>query len=651
MRTWDGGCGAGEPNWSCAANWSENTVPGEADTALFNATSSNDSSVDAGFIAGKVANLRIASGYGGTLSLARSLTVTTAFTQATGTFSAGAQALTLKTLTISGGSFTASSGTTSIASTLKISGTPTFNANGGSVNFNGGGGTLTCGGVAFNAVTIANVSGTKTVGSGCDLPLGASPIVGSGGSLSLNGTLSGTGVLTEAKKLTLGMAGELSGFEGLHTGPLTVNGSYDFGEYGTFDVDGNFIVGASGNFTAPAGVASFARSLTINSASTFDANEGTIAFDGTTSFTMSCGGKTLSLVTFSTGHKTIDGNCTLPLGANPDLGTGGTRLKGTLSGSGTLTQSGTFEIESSAPGLSAFSDVLDVGSLLLKTGTVFTAPSGELTVQGNFTVSPSGVTFNAGTGIVNFAGSGKATKYLTCSGVAFNLVKLTNTGKQVVSSGCTLPLGENPTIGEGGPIVVNGVLEGSGALATDTSPLTLGTTGSLGGFSGLEAGGNLTIGGSDNFGAYSLFEVGGDFILGEGASFTAPASTASFAGDFVDNGTFVANEGTVALTGSGQQLDGSTTFYNLEKVVGVEDTLTFEAAAKQTIVGTLTLEGAEAGKLLNLVSSEPGTQWLIEAEGTDNVKLVGVEDGKALGTPIPAEESFDAGGNEGWEFL
>ena len=111
-------------------------MPAAADTATFSRTSTNNSTVDAGF-AGVIATVKVNSGYTGTITLARSLNVTKAFTQVTGSFTAGGQALMLKVLTLSGGNFTASSGTTSISGALTISGSPTFNANGGTVNFNG----------------------------------------------------------------------------------------------------------------------------------------------------------------------------------------------------------------------------------------------------------------------------------------------------------------------------------------------------------------------------------------------------------------------------------------------------------------------------------------------------------------------------------
>ena len=306
-------------------------MPTAADAAIFNATSTNNSTVDAGF-AGSNATVKIDSGYTGTITLARSLTVSNVFSQEAGTFTAAGQALTLKALTLSGGSFTASSGTTSISGALTISGSPTFNANGGTVNFNGApDATLSCNGVSFNLVTFTNTAGTKTVESNCSLPLGANPSATGGGSITLNGALSGTGTLTTAKTLTLGATGSLSGLSGLATDALTVNGTYNFGSYAPFTVGGAFTLGSGAGFTAPPGTASFAKNFTISSGATFNANGGTVNFNGTTSFTLACGNKTFNLVKFNvaTGHKTIGSDCTLPLGKNPSLGSGGTTLNGT----------------------------------------------------------------------------------------------------------------------------------------------------------------------------------------------------------------------------------------------------------------------------------------------------------------------------------
>jgi hypothetical protein len=272
--------------------------------------------------------------------LARSLTVSTAFTQAAGTLTAAGQALTLKAFTLSGGSFTASSGTMSVSGSLSIFGSPTFNANGGTVNFNGTPSAgLSCNNVTFNLVTFTHTAGTKTVNSNCTLPLGANPSADSGGSLTMNGTLSGTGTLTTGKTLVLGPAGSLSGFSGLVTSALNINGSYDFEAYAPFSVGGDFILGSSASFAAPTDTASFAGDFSIVDTAAFDANGGTINFNATTPFRLACGEKTFNLVSFeSTANKTIGEDCTLPLGVNPALGKGGTALRGTLTGTGTLTQ-------------------------------------------------------------------------------------------------------------------------------------------------------------------------------------------------------------------------------------------------------------------------------------------------------------------------
>src|SRR6185369_4071845 len=85
------------------------------------------------------------------------------------------------------------SGTMTLASGLTISGSPTFNANGGTITFDGGSATLSCNNVTFNLVTF-NHGGTKTINSNCNLPLGNNPTVN--GAITLNGTLSGTGTVT-----------------------------------------------------------------------------------------------------------------------------------------------------------------------------------------------------------------------------------------------------------------------------------------------------------------------------------------------------------------------------------------------------------------------------------------------------------------------
>ena len=140
-KTWDGGgtegvCGIGAANnWSCATNWSDNIMPASGDTVTFDATSVKDSTIDAGF-GGTVTILNINSGYTGIITQARSLTISTTFTQADGTFNGSADTIDLNgTFALSAGTFRSTSGTMYVASTFTISGTPTFTHNSGTVTF------------------------------------------------------------------------------------------------------------------------------------------------------------------------------------------------------------------------------------------------------------------------------------------------------------------------------------------------------------------------------------------------------------------------------------------------------------------------------------------------------------------------------------
>ena len=563
-RTWDGGCGL-DTGWSCAENWSGNVIPGPADTATFSAKSPGNSTVDSGY-AGSVATIAINPGYAGTIDLARSLTVSKAFTQKSGSFDAASQALTLKVLTLSGGAFTASSGTTSVSSTLKISGSPTFDANGGTIELGGSGGVLTCGGAVFNHVVFSHTTGTKTIGASCSLPLGNDP--DASGSIKLNGALSGSGTLATSGTLTLGAGGAVSGFSALEAEVLTVDGSYDFGGYSELSVDKTFALNSTGSLTAPAGTASFGSKFTIAGGATFKANGGTVVFDGTASATLACGNKSFNLVRFehTTGRKTVGSDCTLPLGSNPSLGEGSTAavtLNGTLSGSGTLTAPQTLILNGTST-LSGFSGLTALGGLTMAGLTLNASSYGTFAVNGNYTqtggtvTAPAGADFNGqfrlnsgstfntpAAGAVSFANNftigagstfnskgativfnGGHSSAISCGTATFALVAFSNTsGTKTVGSSCSFPLGTSPSVASGGSITLNGTLSGAGTLTT-SGTLTLASGGKLSGFSGLSADA-LTVNAASNFGAYSLFTVVGTFTIGSGGSFTAPSGTTS----------------------------------------------------------------------------------------------------------------------------
>ena len=171
-------------------------------------------------------------------------------------------------------------------------------------------------------------------------------------------------------------------------------------------------------------------------------------------------------------------------------------------------------------------------------------------------------------------------------------------------------------------------------------------------------GGDITTPNMENLGAFNggsgTMDINGTLTL-SGGSFTATSGTMSIAGDFAHpSGTFAHNSGTIILDGTGQIISGSTSFNNLTKTVTTADTLTFEAGSTQTIVGTVTLAGAE-GNLLSLRSSSAGTRWnfTVNAGTTKTISYVDVQDSNASGSdatqkPINPTNSVNSGNTVDW---
>lgn len=644
--TWDGE--GVTNNWSDCANWSGDVCPaGSGDTVIFDGTSSKNAVKDNSATA-NVATLNINSGYSGTVSLDHILTVTSSFSQAAGTFDAQSINLDINgTFSLSGGTFIASSGTTAFASTFTISGSGAFNDNSGTVVFDGtGSSTLTCNSATFNLVDFDHTGNvTKTVGSSCTLPLGNDPVIGGNNNadISLAGTLSGTGTLTlntqgTGNTFTFTSGGTLSGFSGFATGDLTVSGAtVDFGSLTTLDINDALIVDSSSVFTAPSATMTVAGAFTLASGSTFNANGGTLSFDGTTTATLACNSQTFNLVTFThtTGVKTVNSNCSLPLGNDPVVGVGSNpdlTLNGTISGSGTLTigdaVNGNLFTVNNAGVISGFSGIslgsftvsnatLDFssltsftesnaytqtggnvtfpndadmnGSFTLNAGSTFNAPSGNLYFGSSISINAS-ATFNANGGTITFDGGSNAT--LACGNAVFNSVIIDRAGSGAdltVGSDCNLPLGNNPTAnftgGGNRDFILNGTLSGAGTFSISTTTLQLNSTSSLSGFDGLVAGlsgatTNTTVSGASyDFGDYSTFDINGAFTTSSGATFTSPSGTGTIAGNFtIDPGTtFNANGGTVTFDGAAATISCDNATFNVVNISHTSSTKTISS--------------------------------------------------------------------------
>lgn len=713
--TWDGGgtdgtCGgnAGDGNkWSCAANWSTNIVPTSTDSVIFDATSTKNATIDASF-AGSVASISINSGYTGTITQARSLTLSSTFSQSAGTFTGSSDTIDLNSgFTLGGGSFTSTSGTMTIAGSFNVT-SGTFSANSGTVTLDGSTPSLTsCTGVTFNLVTFAHTS-SATISSGCSAPMGNNPTIPAT-IVSNGGTITGTGTLTINKGTpiyTLNSTSGTASFSGFTT--LAVNGTIQAGggaiNLSSFTtvtvlptVATSALVMTSGSITAPSGTLTAQGGINF-SGGTFTANGGTLVIETSNSgATVTCNSNTFNLVQFSgtsASGVSIGSACSLPLGSNPTIAHAGSfNVSGILSGSGTLTKTtGNFVHSASTAGLSGFTGFVlggnfstnssvtaNYGSLTLmdingtfttSSSSVFTAPSGTLAIASTASFATGTLTANGGT--ITFDGNGSAS--VLCNGNTFNLVTFAHTSPAVktVNSTCTLPLGSNPTI----PYIVSvsGTLNGSGILTftkTVGNRLTFSSGASLTGFTGASFQ-DLTVNGATavaNFSAYNSFEAlgtttvstSGTLTLPSGATvndlaltsgtLNAPSGTLTISGNFTQTGaTFTHNNGTVQLTGSGKTISGSNTFYNLTKTVLSNDTLTFTAGTTQTIAGSLTLQGQ--GSTLSLRSSAATTQWSIDPQGSRTISNVDVQDSNNINATAitPTGTNINSGNNTNWDF-
>ncbi len=494
IRTWDGGgtdgtCGggAGDGNkWSCAANWSSDTVPGASDIATFDGTSTKDATIDSGF-AGSVAGIDINSGYTGIITQARTLTIGSSnFDQAAGTFTGATQAIDLNgSFILSGGAFTATSGSFTIETNITITG-GTFTHNSGSIVLDGNSSsTLACNSVSFNSVTITkgNLSGvTVTVGSACTLPLGNSPTA----SFS-----TGNSVISNNGTITTG------------TGTFTItNGSYTGGATGTLTMTGTALT--------------LGENLTLNSGTTFPSGL-TLLLNGAANSTLACNSVSFNSVTitkanFSGVNITVGSDCTLPLGNSPTASF--STANSTIINNGTITTgTGTFTISNGSYTGGA-------------TGTLTMGGTG-LTIAANLTLN-SGTTFPSGLNLTLDSGNSST---LACNNVSFNQVTITKTNfsgiNVTVGSDCTLPLGNSPTASfstANSTIVNNGTITtGTGTFTITNGSYTGGATGTLTmGGTGLTIAVNLTL----NSG--TTFPSGLNLTLDSASSSTLACNNVSF---------------------------------------------------------------------------------------------------------------------------
>lgn len=143
----------------------------------------------------------------------------------------------------------------------------------------------------------------------------------------------------------------------------------------------------------------------------------------------------------------------------------------------------------------------------------------------------------------------------------------------------------------------------------------------------------------------------GDFSI-NGGTYNANSGTLEVANDFAGSALFDADTGTVNLNGTSlQAISGDTTFYNLTATSSIARTLRFANTSTQIISNNLTLRGS-SGALISLISNSTPTQWKINGQGTNTLCYLSVKDSNNLNVvALSGYQLTDATGNTNWDFI
>ncbi len=589
-----------DANWVTAANWQGGVAPGAANTAIFDDNSTKNSTVDAGF-AGTIANLSINTGYTGTIDLARSLTINSAFSQAAGTFNGAGSAMTVSgNFALSGGTFTSTTGTLTVVGSWTHTAGGTFTHNNGTVVAGpGASGTWDVAGTeTFNhltvnknaALTIAAgdtliVGGTFTytdgqivtgtiqaqgavaVGAGADggsgtlqiTSAGAQTIEGNGGILPTlrvskpSGTLSlGTTNVTVGA-LTIDAANTLSGTTGtLTVGTATVIGNWTNTAGGTFLHNGGTVVaGGTGHRTWDvAGTETF-NHLTVNTSNanlTIPAGD-TLIVGGTFTYTDGV---------IVTG--TVQAAGAVAVGAGADGGSG--TLQITSAGAQTIEGNGgilpTLRVSKPSGTLSLGTTNVTVSTLTIDAANTLSSTTGTLTVGtatviGNWT-NTAGGTFLHNGGTVVAGGTGHRTWDVAGTETFNHLTVNTSNANLIIAAGDTLIVGGAFTHTDG--VINTGTVEAQGAVtvgagADGGSALLI--------FSGT-ANQTYTQSGNAMDGLVTVNKASGTVTLASATTWNAASQNLTVTSGTLDAAGFALSTGTLTVAAAGTvQLQGAET--------------------------------------------------------------------------------------------
>lgn len=162
--------------------------------------------------------------------------------------------------------------------------------------------------------------------------------------------------------------------------------------------------------------------------------------------------------------------------------------------------------------------------------------------------------------------------------------------------------------------------------------------------------------GSGTYVLGSSLDIDGDLRI-YGGTIEIPAAVnkiITVAGNVDNQGGFTRGSGTVTLDGTNQTVSGSTIFNVFRKIAASAMTLYLDFSARQSVSGSLVLNGADASTKLSLRSTTSGTvaRMMLDSAGVQSLQYLNVKDQSASGGAILAcsTSCTDSGNTHRWSF-
>ena len=533
-------------------------------------------------------------------------------------------------------------------------------------------------------LTIDNSSGVSlststTISTGRTLALTSGNLSIGANTLTIDGSVSGSGTLSGGGSSDLTIAGSGNLSVGFTSGSREIN-DLNITRNGAVTLTSDLLTNGTGTLTlSNVSTLDFSdQSLTIDgifstTSGAFNNNSGSSLIIGGSAGAFSAASfNSANLGTLTLNRSGLD----LSTASSLTIGTALNLTTGILSGAGavtmgtgsTLTRTGNATYSKASPAATTTYNVVYSG-VGLTTGNELTTDAGDLN---NLTISSSGtVTLNSGitvNGALTLSGGSFAAgsnaidmKGNFISGAASTLTSsaVTFSGTTTISGGIT-PTFNNITItGTLTPSAnfnINGNLVNNGTLNAGSATTTFGGTTAITG-SSTSSFNNIAISGSSSLTAPSgtmniagTFTNSGTFTHNSGtvnfngtttfsgttptfsgftiagsSTVTAPA-TLSIAGDFANSGTFTTTGSTITFNGpTGQEISGGSSTTSFENLT-VNTTGTFNVDDNVNLTGTLAIgntttldaDGDGTG-VFTLISNASGTARVDDLSGGGNV--------------------------------